>query len=224
MTRKPVSPVPPDGLTAYREGVRAEKRAALLDAAFSAFLDLGYERAGLDEIARRAGVSAATLHKHFSRKADLFGAVIERAWKELSAEADALPASIDRLQPKQALTRFAKAHTALLGRDELVQLFRAVIAETPRFPELGQELYRRAKDPFRSRLNAYLQDLTAKGILRVENREIATGQFLDMINGALFWPRLVTADRKRSAEECETIIEEAVKTFLARYGATDSDG
>lgn len=33
--------------------------------------------------------------------------------------------------------RFGRAHTALLGRDEIVQLFRGVIAETPRFPELG---------------------------------------------------------------------------------------
>jgi TetR/AcrR family transcriptional regulator of autoinduction and epiphytic fitness len=220
MTRKFTPSAPSDGLIAYREGVRAEKRLALLDAAFAAFLELGYERTGLDEIARRAGVSAATLHKHFSRKADLFDAVIERTWEALTAEADALPATLERVKPAEALIRFGRAHAALLGRDEIVQLFRAVIAEAPRFPELGQELYRRAKDPFRARINAYLEQATAKGALRVDNREVAVGQFLDMINGALFWPRLVAADRKRSAVDTEIIIKEAVKTFLARYGPT----
>jgi hypothetical protein len=39
-----------------------------------------------------------------------------------------------------------------------------------------------------------------------------------MINGALFWPRLVAADRERSAADSEIIIKEAVRTFLARYG------
>ncbi|UTD30547.1 TetR/AcrR family transcriptional regulator [Bradyrhizobium sp. WD16] len=207
----------PDGLTVYREGIRAEKRAALLDAALSAFLELGYERTGLDEIARRAGVSAATLHKHFSRKADLFGAVVECTWGALTSEAASLPATLDKLKPADALKQIGKAHAALLCRPEIVQLFRAVIAETPRFPELGTELFRRAKDPFRARLHSYLDRATAAGVLRVKKSDLATRQFLDMINGALFWPRLLVVDEERSDWDANLIIKEAVTTFLARY-------
>jgi hypothetical protein len=41
-----------------------------------------------------------------------------------------------------------------------------------------------------------------------------------MINGALFWPRLLVVDEERSDWDANLVIKEAVTTFLARYSVT----
>ncbi|HXR14196.1 MAG TPA: TetR family transcriptional regulator [Solirubrobacteraceae bacterium] len=64
-------------------------RRAILDAAEQLFSQLGYDRASLGEIGRRAGVSAALPAYFYGGKEGLYGAVLER----LLAERE------DRLEP-----------------------------------------------------------------------------------------------------------------------------
>ena len=49
----------------------------LLHAAAEVFAEKGYEKAGVAEIARRAGVGAGTVYRHFPTKEALFTAVFE---------------------------------------------------------------------------------------------------------------------------------------------------
>lgn len=80
--------------------VRAEpddEQAAVLDGALSAFLEFGIRRAAMAEIARRAGISPATLYRRFAQKSDVVLAVglreVRRFLVEVDAEVDAaLPA------------------------------------------------------------------------------------------------------------------------------------
>ena len=55
----------------------AATRAALLAAARQLFAERGFNGAGREEIARRAGVTRGALYHHFARKQDLFVAVVE---------------------------------------------------------------------------------------------------------------------------------------------------
>lgn len=48
---------------------------AILDGALAAFLDFGVRRTNMAEIARRAGISPATLYRRYSQKSDLVAAV-----------------------------------------------------------------------------------------------------------------------------------------------------
>jgi AcrR family transcriptional regulator len=82
------------------ELVRAEpddEQTAVLDGALSAFLDFGIRRASMSEIARRAGISPATLYRRFAQKSDVVMAVglreVRRFLVEVDAEVDpTLPA------------------------------------------------------------------------------------------------------------------------------------
>jgi AcrR family transcriptional regulator len=58
-------------------------RAAILQSARAAFVELGYEGAGLREIAQRAGVTAMMTHRYFGSK--------ERLFAEVLAQANAVP-------------------------------------------------------------------------------------------------------------------------------------
>lgn len=76
----------------------ARNRARLAHAAANAFGDHGLD-AGVDEIARRAGVGVATLYRHFPAKADLVRAVLQQEVDALGAR---VPEMIAAPQPLRA--------------------------------------------------------------------------------------------------------------------------
>ncbi|MEU6717285.1 helix-turn-helix domain-containing protein [Nonomuraea sp. NPDC046802] len=77
-------------------------RARVLEAAEAAFSDEGM-MVPLDEIARRAGVGAGTVYRHFPTKEALFEAVIHDRLRQLAEDARALT---DAERPGEAFQRF----------------------------------------------------------------------------------------------------------------------
>lgn len=58
-------------------------RERILSAALECFAEDGFDRARVDEVARRAGVSKGAIYWHFPDKASLFRAVVERELGEI---------------------------------------------------------------------------------------------------------------------------------------------
>jgi len=75
----------------------------VLDAALAAFLDFGIRRTSMGEIARRAGISPATLYRRYAAKSDVVMAVgLREAQRDLAA----IDARIDTSAPPvEQLTR-----------------------------------------------------------------------------------------------------------------------
>ncbi|TGD95261.1 TetR/AcrR family transcriptional regulator [Methylobacterium nonmethylotrophicum] len=205
------------GLAAYRARVVRAKRAAILDAAIATFLENGYDRTSLETIARTGKVSTGTLFKHFPTKAALFGAIMARVW---DAEPGAAPPAPAPGAPRAGLTAIGLDYARLLRAPQVEALFRVVIAEAPRFPELGRELYERGKAPYLARVSAYLAAEAAAGTLTMTPKEQAeaTRQFLGMINDQIFWPRFLVTDLAIPETEVVQVVQAAVATILARYG------
>lgn len=74
-------------------------RARVLEVAYDAFASDGLS-VPIDEIARRAGVGAGTVYRHFPTKVDLYRAVVENRIESLLAEGRAL---IEGVPPGEAL-------------------------------------------------------------------------------------------------------------------------
>jgi TetR/AcrR family transcriptional regulator, regulator of autoinduction and epiphytic fitness len=202
------------GLEEYRAEVSRQKQESILKAALVAFLEFGYDRTTIDYVAQQAEVSTATLYKHFPSKADLFGGIMAQVWR--TDQISSTPVSPD-LPPRSALLQIGQEYAQLLMSPNIQPLFRVVIAEASRFPELGTELYHRGKEPFLKRLHAYLQAQVAVGTLVIVDIPLASRQFLGMINDIIFWPRFLIMDLKISDSDIENVIINAVETFLARY-------
>src|SRR5690606_27800947 len=66
----------------------AVSRETLQDAAFDLFIEKGYERTTVDDIARPAGVGRSTFVNHFGANSDVF-------WIELDAAAAVLENALD---------------------------------------------------------------------------------------------------------------------------------
>jgi AcrR family transcriptional regulator len=61
----------------------AERREVIVRVATEVFAERGYDGASIDEIARRAGVSAPVVYDHFASKQDLYERLLERTRDEL---------------------------------------------------------------------------------------------------------------------------------------------
>src|SRR5580700_6013971 len=65
----------------YHQRIKEEKRMAAVEAAMALFLEQGYDRTSLQQVAQRAELSTGTLFKRFPTKASLFEAIVEQFWK-----------------------------------------------------------------------------------------------------------------------------------------------
>jgi TetR/AcrR family transcriptional regulator, regulator of autoinduction and epiphytic fitness len=200
--------------SSYHQRVQEEKRAAILEAATELFLAEGYDGASLAKIATTAGVSTATLFKRFPTKADLFDAIVTEHWAQENQEARP-PEPGD---PRRGLTAIGRSYVALLTRPQMVALFRLVIAEAPRFPELAKTHFTLGKLPYFESVRAYLAAEHDAGWLRIDDAQSATTQFLGMISNFAFWPRLLLPHWAPTNAATQRAIDEAVETMLARYG------
>ncbi len=207
-------------LEEYRQGVARQKRDAVLDAALRLFLKNGYDRTPIEAVAREAGVSSATVYKHFRSKADLFGGIMERFWQ--NGPDDNRPPAPEPGDPRAGLTAIGRHYAMLLRDSDTAPLFRVIIAEVSRFPELGERLYEVGKLPYLERLRAYLASEVEAGALHIDDVKLAKRQFLGMINDLLFWPGMLIAGFEVDDAHANRVVDEAVETFLARYGTRET--
>jgi AcrR family transcriptional regulator len=86
-------------------------RARVLEVAYETFAAEGLG-VPIDEIARRAGVGAGTVYRHFPTKEDLFRAVIEDRISRIVDDGRAVLASVD---PGEALFTFLRSMVLQFG-------------------------------------------------------------------------------------------------------------
>jgi len=200
--------------TTYHQRVSQEKRALIVAAATALFLELGYDRTSLARIAERSGVSRATLFKQFPTKAALFDAIVTESWS--TADEAAPPPAGDVVA---GLSIIGSRYAELLGRARMTDLFRIVIAELPRFPELAHAQFAHGKMPYFESVRSYLMAEHEAGTVRVEDVDLAATQFLGMISNYVFWPTLLVPDWEVGADRVAQVVDEAVRTIAARYAA-----
>ena len=199
--------------SAYHQRVAEEKRALIVQAATELFLELGYDRASLARVAAGAGVSKATLFKQFPTKAALFDAIVVDSWARNDV-ADVPPTG----DLAAGLTVLGRHYATLLSRPEMTDLFRIVIAEMPRFPELARAHFAQGKLPYFESVRLYLVAEHEAGVADVADPELAATHFLGMISNYLLWPRLVLPDWTVTPDRTTAVVDEAVRTMVARYG------
>lgn len=190
------------------------KQEQCLEAAGRVFTRHGYGAASMDTVADEAGVSKATVYAHFGNKQGLFAAMMRRECRRCM-DRMAIPDDVHNLDLETALQRIASSFLDVGLAPEVLEILRTVIAESPRFPELGDIFYSSGPRVTLDGVVAYLDRVSAQGLLRIENTETVANQLLGMLRGDLQMRALMGLPV--SPDEVSRAAEAAVAAFLRTY-------
>jgi TetR/AcrR family transcriptional regulator, mexJK operon transcriptional repressor len=202
------------------EGRSARKRRAIVDAAAAVFLKNGFLGTSMDEIAALAHVSKQTVYKHFADKERLFVEIVNSTVNEISDSVyDEVLNLADSGDIDADLRDLARRLLKGVMETRLLQLRRLVIGEAGRFPALGRTFYERGPGRTIAALATTFERLANRGVLRLDDPELAAVQFNWLIMSApLNAAMLLGDDEPPAAADLERQADGAVRVFLAAYG------
>jgi len=201
------------GAAEIRKGRKFDQ---VLRGAREVFMRDGFEGASVDDIARAAGVSKATLYAYFPDKRVLFFEVVRNEC-ELQAER-AVELIDDDAPPRAVLTMVAQRIVPFLLSDFARRIFRICLAESDRFPELGRAFYESGPELGRARLTEYMRCAVARGELHIVDFDLAADQFAELCKAHVWVRSAFGVQTEYTEAELARVIDGAVETFLARYG------
>jgi len=169
----------------------------------------------MDLIAAEAKVSKQTIYNHFHSKDELFKAIISDMTTAL-----VVPLSISEAAastPQKLLHSFACDFLKLMLKPSSLALYRLIVAESARVPELGATLYSAGAGQLIHKLAGYLEWETKRGRLAVENTEGAAELFIGMLTGRLRFRVLVGDIETPGEADLKKRATFAVSCFLTLF-------
>jgi len=195
------------------EAGRAElRRAAFLKAARDVFLEAGYEAANMAEIVKRAGGSLSTLYSQFGGKKGLFEAMIDARVTELTAQMHIELAAHAPL--KEGLRRIGETFLLKQTQPESLDVFRLMVAQAKKFPEMAEAWSKRAPEAVRKALAEYLTDRAKAGEIKITNPDLAASVFFDLVRSRIQFRALLMPSYQPTEAEIRDTVDRAVKVFL----------
>lgn len=195
------------------------KAAQIMAAARQLFLANGYGATSMDAVARAATVSKATLYSHFDSKADLFAAMVS---VECARVVPSLAGpEVDDLPVAEALFRMGCDFLDLLLSPQSLAVYRLVVAETPRFPELGLAFHQSGPARTLAMLSDYLERAQNRRQLEIADPTVAAELLWGMIRSHFHLRALLGVDvESPTAAQRARHVRGAVELFVRGHAVT----
>ena len=194
---------------------KGRKYDQVIAGARAVFMREGFEGASVDEIARDAGVSKATLYSYFPDKQHLFLEVLKTECTAQS-EVDVLFEQTGLSVEEKLFVICNKLITFFLS-DFGQEVFRVCVAEATRFPELGQTFYESGPKNWGEKIAGFLSCDKAQAVLDIDDVYLAADQLAQLCRADLLLKVMFGVETNPTQADIDRIAGEAVKTFLARY-------
>ena len=195
-----------------------ERREAILAAARDVFLERGFEGTNLDAVIARCGGSKRTIYAYFGNKAELFGAIVRET-------SESLFAALDRDAPEDkdletALAWIGQRYLSSVTDGIPLALFRTVISEGPRFPELARVFYEKGPGRAAERVDGLLAASDLGRRLDAGQRRAHADHFFGLLReDGVFLPRLLGLRAAPTQAEIDDVVQRAVRIFIAGLAA-----
>jgi AcrR family transcriptional regulator len=200
---------------APRAPTRDERREAILKVAREVFFEQGYTAASMSTIAARLGGSKGTLYNYFKSKEELFEAQVR---ERCGAAADRISDVSAEGEPIEVLSRLGEQYLEHLYSEETVQMFRILVAEAQRSPELARVFYEVGPARGQKGLEDYLEGARARGALDIPDCTLAAEQLLSLWKGRTHLQFLLNLIPPLTPAEIRLQIAQAVSAFMRLYG------
>ncbi len=195
-----------------REELHQQRRDKILQAARKVFLEKGFARAPVDDIARAARVSTGTVYIYFETKDRLFEAITDLAlapFETMFHEIDGMTGGAEAV-----LTRFAEVYFNFLVEPDVQATYRIMTMEAPRRPDMGVRMHETSHRMIGSVLRRQLIRLNATGDLDLPDPVVPARLIQGMIEHSALTIPLLSG---QPLHEVSAYCQEAVRVFLAGY-------
>ncbi|MFV8816122.1 TetR/AcrR family transcriptional regulator [Haliea sp. E17] len=175
-----------------------DREIEIIEAARSIFVEYGLGNATTELIARRAGISKATLYRRYSDKEALFAEVLIREAKQLQEGLEDFQLAVD--DPVASIREAARVMQAHASTARHTEIRRLMLAEASRYPELVLEARNTLTAAFQNRLAPYFSELIKQGKMRKIDPQHAAATFGIVISGGfrhLYNVKLSPAEKKK---------------------------
>lgn len=194
---------------------REKRRRAMLDAACRLFLENGYEATTLNDVVARSGGSLATLYDLFGGKPGLLLTMVSERCARIAALISG--AQLSQLELADGLSEIARHFLDQLTDGDGIALFRVVVAEAPRQPELGRLFYEAGPATTRQLVADYLKAQPRSVGLEIGDAQEAATLFIHMVIGEYHIRQLCGIPTPLEDHQRETHISRAVEAFMRLY-------
>jgi len=192
-----------------------KRRKAIIEAAYSLFIEKGYASVSVDEIIRVSKGSKSSLYKFFGNKEGILKAVIESLAEEFLREIHLEFPSAKTT--RETLNRIGMVFADLALSDKAINQHRHAVSYAKTFPDLAKLWYESGPKRTMDGFAGFLEKENTAGRLRIADPYRAAWFFLGMIIFHDNMRRLVCLPCSKGSELKE-MVSEAVEVFLAAYG------
>lgn len=206
----------PVGRPAPRAEQESSKRREIIDGARRVFFEKGYDGASMDEVAKAAGVSKATIYVYFGGKEDLFEALVINDRARSAEHLFVVDPAADDVSV--LLHRVGVSFMTMMLEPDHIRLVRMVIGAAEKLPRIGQIFFEAGPCRGGLRLADILRQQADLGHLEIDDETAAAHMFLNMCQGKLVKAQLFGGLEPPPAEEIDRHVDRAVRVFLAAYG------
>jgi TetR/AcrR family transcriptional repressor of mexJK operon len=195
------------------------KREAIIEAAEEAFIQYGYIATSMDYIAEQADVSKQTIYSHFGNKNALFKSIMERKCANNKDDAfERLKTEELTQDPRDILHNIVDQFLRHILAGNAMNLFRMVIAESKRDPELAEMFMENGPVRTRAQFETYFRREHSLNRLNIPDPEEAARFITSMFLGGVMLDTLVMPQKEPSEEDIKAHINLIVDSFMRIYG------
>jgi TetR/AcrR family transcriptional regulator, mexJK operon transcriptional repressor len=200
-----------------KDGQSLQKREEILRGARQVFMEDGFSGTRMENVARESGVSKGTLYNYFANKEALFAALITAECEKVRSNVF----SLDDIKgtPETVLTQIGVGFIQSVLQSDNMNMFRTVMAESHKFPELGKIFYESGPGPGSISLGKYLRRLATEGIIEIDDEVLAAYQFIGLCEAGMAQRAHLLYMRPTDAQVAASV-KSAVKLFLKGYSKT----
>jgi AcrR family transcriptional regulator len=193
----------------------ADRRQEILAAALVVFGEEGYAKATLAQVARKAGISAATVSHYFGSKAALFEAMVTEEAMDIGDDDPMLLVGADGF--RGVLHQLVLEKWQRLNQPGVPELTLTVIREIQDFPLSAQQLFRQLSQRYRRRVEAVLNAGVMAGEFDIPDPHATSRAIGSLLLGAMMDVHFIAECTNESS--CRVAAYSAIRSAVDRLVA-----
>ena len=190
-------------------------RTAIIEAATRVFLENGFEKTTMSDIATQLGGSKATLYRYFSTKEDLFLEAMSALGETLLAETNAALSTDGDI--RAMLRHFGISMLSFTTSANALATFRLMIAGSAR-PEIAHSMNAQGMQKGEAAIKVLLEAAMNKGQLRQCDPQVLADHLRALLESEFHYKQLFGVVASPSQKTIAAAVDRALDVFLAAYG------